>query len=270
MSPGQRRVADYLVEHHHDAAFLPAAKVGEASGVSESLVVRFAASLGYAGYPGLTRDLQALVRARLSLPERLQQRPTDLTAQTPAAEVWRAVAALDRTNLESTLADTAPALERVLTAMLGAKTIYLVGLRGAAHLAALFGLLLDKAGAEVRVLTSGDVALFDHLRHLTSDDLLFAFSFARYTRRTVEALRLAGSRGAATVAVTDSPAAPAAAEADVNLSVRLASASFQHSYTAVVSLMNALLVGWTLRAAERTMASLEAIEAVLPLDEFLS
>ncbi len=271
MSPGHGRVADYLVAHHKDAAFLPAARVASAAGVSESLVVRFAAALGYAGYPGLTRELQAMVKAGLSLPERLQQRSSDLTATTPIADVWRTVSEQDQANMAATVTDRSSSpLEAVLEALLRARTIYLLGLRGPAHLAGLFGVLLDKAGADVRVVTTGDVVLFDRLRHLAAGDLLFAFTFARYTRRTVDALRLARARGAATVVITDSMSAPPAREADLSVHVKVASASFQHSYTAVVSLMNALVVGWTLRASDRTVRSLEALEAVLPAGEFLT
>ncbi|MBA2665458.1 MAG: MurR/RpiR family transcriptional regulator [Trueperaceae bacterium] len=271
MSPGYRRVADYLARHHRDAAFLPAADVAEAAGVSESLVVRFAASLGYDGYPGLTRELREIVKASLSLPQRLRGRPADLGASTPAADVWRAVAAQDEANLRATVEDpTSSPLEDVLDAMLRARRIYVLGLRGPAHLAGLFGVLLDKAGADVRVITSGDVVMFDALRHIGPHDLLFAFTFARYTRRTLEALRLARMQGAATVVVTDALAAPAVAETDHSLHVRVDSASFQHSYTAVIGLMNALVVAWTLRAPERTLGSLEALEAVLPHDDFLS
>ena len=271
LSPGQRRVADHLIAHVEDVAFQSAAEVATAAGVSESLVVRFAAALGYRGYPGLVQELQARVRARASLPERLRRRRVELAADTPAADVWAAVAAQDQANLAATLKDASSSpLEEVVAALLAARTIHVVGLRGSAHLAGLLGLLLDKAGADVRVRTNGDVTLFDQLRSVGAGDVLVAFSFARYTRRTIEALRLARGRGAATVAITDALTAPAVAVADLSLHVQVASASFQHSYAAVVSLLNALVVAWTLRAPDRTLRSLEALEAVLPEGEFLA
>jgi DNA-binding MurR/RpiR family transcriptional regulator len=60
MIPGYRRVADYLLEHYQDAAFRSAACVARAAGVSESLVVRFASSLGYAGFRELSGTLEAI------------------------------------------------------------------------------------------------------------------------------------------------------------------------------------------------------------------
>lgn len=270
MSRSRLKVADYLLENYEDAAFLPAARIAAALGVSESLVVRFASSLGYSGYPEMTRELQELVKRRLSLAERLGRRPVRLGADTPAEEVLRVVTALDRQNLEETLHDaSSSSLERVVDALLGAETIFLLGLRGSAHLAALFGVLLDKAGADVRVVTSGDVVLFDRLRHIGQRDLLFAISFARYTRRSVDALRVARGRGATTVVLTDSLLAPPVAEADLSLHTKVASYAFQNSYVAAVGMMNALVVAWTLRAEERTLRSLRELEELLPHEEFI-
>lgn len=270
MTPGYERVADWLVEHPKDAAFASAAEVADAVGASESLVVRFAAFLGYEGFPGLSRELQAIVKAHLSLPERLDRAPPELTSHTTMPDVFAHVVGLDRANLAETLDDpSSSALEDVLAALLEARTIYLVGLRGSAHLAGLFGLLLDKVGANVRVVTQGDLVLFDRIRTIGSEDALFAFAFPRYTRRSAEALRIARQRGAATIVMTDAPSSPMAGEAALSLHVRVASASFQHSYVAAVSVLNTLVVGWTLRAHERTVASLDALEDLLPNDAFL-
>ena len=50
-SKGQKKLADFIREDYDKAAFMTAAKMGEEVGVSETTVVRFAAALGYRGYP---------------------------------------------------------------------------------------------------------------------------------------------------------------------------------------------------------------------------
>ena len=60
-------LADYIKENYDKAAFLTAAKMGEAVGVSESTVVRFATQLGYKGYPEFQKALGELVRTKLIL-----------------------------------------------------------------------------------------------------------------------------------------------------------------------------------------------------------
>ena len=55
LSKSHRRIAECIVTHYDKAAFMTASRLGEYVGVSESTVVRFAAALGYDGYPQLQR-----------------------------------------------------------------------------------------------------------------------------------------------------------------------------------------------------------------------
>ena len=55
LSPGYRRIADFLLTHYQDAAFMTAAEVARQASVDTALVVRFAQRLGYPGYPELNR-----------------------------------------------------------------------------------------------------------------------------------------------------------------------------------------------------------------------
>ena len=70
-SKGQKRIAQYILENYDKAAFMTAAKLGKAVQVSESTVVRFAAQLGYDGYPEMQKALQELIRGRLTSIQRI-------------------------------------------------------------------------------------------------------------------------------------------------------------------------------------------------------
>ena len=59
-SKGQRTIAQFILKNYDKAAFMTAARLGEVTGVSESTVVRFAADLGYRGYPGMKKALQEI------------------------------------------------------------------------------------------------------------------------------------------------------------------------------------------------------------------
>ncbi|MDQ0945332.1 tRNA G26 N,N-dimethylase Trm1 [Streptomyces sp. V1I1] len=68
LSPAQRRIAQYLVDHLTEAAFLSITELAERVGVSQPSVTRFASSLGFSGFPALREALQpiALQRGRPS------------------------------------------------------------------------------------------------------------------------------------------------------------------------------------------------------------
>ena len=71
-SKGQKRIAHYILDHYDQAAFMTASKLGKLTEVSESTVVRFAAELGYDGYPSMQKALQEMARSRLTSTQRIQ------------------------------------------------------------------------------------------------------------------------------------------------------------------------------------------------------
>ncbi len=66
LSPGQRRIAQYLIEHITEAAFLSITDLAERVGVSQPSVTRFAAAVGFSGYPALREKLQAIALGTLA------------------------------------------------------------------------------------------------------------------------------------------------------------------------------------------------------------
>ena len=65
-SKRQKAIARYICENSETVSFMTSRMLSQAAQVSESSVVRFARQLGYGGYSELRRDLQQLIRDRLS------------------------------------------------------------------------------------------------------------------------------------------------------------------------------------------------------------
>lgn len=58
----QKKIADFLTQQYHEAAFMNAFALSQRLGVDPATVTRFAQRLGYAGYPELLREIQATVK----------------------------------------------------------------------------------------------------------------------------------------------------------------------------------------------------------------
>ena len=93
MSKGHKSITRYIMENFDSAAFLTAGKLGNKVGVSESTVVRFANSLGYSGYPELQKELQEMLRARLTGTQRME-----LAGELPNAKLFEKVLKTDTDN----------------------------------------------------------------------------------------------------------------------------------------------------------------------------
>src|SRR5436190_1389987 len=66
LSPNDRRIAAWLLEHEAEAPFQTAESLARAAGVSKAAVVRFGSRLGFGGYAGLSEAMEGAASQRLS------------------------------------------------------------------------------------------------------------------------------------------------------------------------------------------------------------
>lgn len=237
MSKGQKRIGQFIIANYDKAAFITAALMGKATGVSESTVVRFSYALGLDGYPSLQRSLQEIVRSRLTTVQRIQ-----LTGGMPESEVPRTVLKADMNNLRATLETLDyERFAQAITYLFNAKKIYVLGLRGSAPLAQFLTYQLNFVLDNVVPVTGGS-DIFEQMIRIDQDDLYVGISFPRYSNLTIEGMRFAHDKGAKTIAITDSPHSPLALLADNSLVARSDMVSFADSLVAPLSVINALIV----------------------------
>lgn len=238
LSKSHRRIAECIVTHYDKVVFMTASKLGEYVGVSESTVVRFAAALGYSGYPQLQKALQELIRHRLTASQRFE-----MTGDMDHAQVLNKVLKADIQNIRSTLDEIdLTSFERAIDAIIQARKIYVMGLRSSAPIAEFFAHYLKFIFPNVTVVTSGVSDVFEQLSRIGEGDLLIGISFPRYTSRSIQAMDFARSQGASLIAITDGPLSPLHAAADICLMAKSDMSSFVDSLAAPLSLINALLV----------------------------
>ncbi|MGN1074908.1 MAG: MurR/RpiR family transcriptional regulator, partial [Eubacteriales bacterium] len=242
------------------AAYMTASRLGAEVGVSESTVVRFATELGYDGYPALQRAIQETVRMRLTSLQRIEVANHRLGG----ANILDAVLASDAEKIKYTLEhiDRA-AFERALDALLGARTIYIIGMRSSSPLAEFLNYYLSYMFENVRLIrTTSGSEIFEQLMRIGPQDVLLAVSFPRYSTRIVNAVDYARQAGACIVSLTDSPHSPIARDADAVLCARSDMASFIDSLVAPLSIINALLAALAQKKQAELAATLTKLENV--------
>jgi DNA-binding MurR/RpiR family transcriptional regulator len=83
-SPSYRLLADYALQHPDHVAFKTARELGEAVGVSEATVIRFAHHLSYPGFPEFQRDCQQMLSDELEHARELKRRSLQAAGEQPA------------------------------------------------------------------------------------------------------------------------------------------------------------------------------------------
>jgi len=258
LSRGQRKVAQFIRDNYQKIAFLPAAKVGEMAGVSESTVIRLASALGYDGYVGLQEVAQRALRGEAPL-LKLEQSAASIAK---GESVLARVVELDRENLRRIMSLVSESdLQRAVDLILGAQRIYIIGLKHSAPLASFLGLGLS-AMLEKVTISSASGELPEQLAAIRQGDCVICIGFPRYCRETVYALKYAHGHGAATIAITDGPSSPLAQWADLAFGVPTESLFFVSSYVAPLTLANAILAAVSLRDKDRLVERLRQIERI--------
>ena len=259
-SKGQKQIARFILENYDKAAFMTASRLGVTVGVSESTVVRFATELGYDGYPHLQRALQEMIRNKLTSVQRMEVAGDRMGGRDVLQTVLHADTDMIRVTLDEIDRD---AFQGAVDALMGAKRIYILGVRSSSALASFLGFYFNLLFENVTLVHTNSVSeIFEQVLRVGPGDVLFGISFPRYSKRTLSAMKYARDRGARVIALTDSQLSPLARVADHVLLARSDMASFVDSLVAPLSVINALIVavGMSRRdEIEQTFNKLERI-----------
>ena len=259
-SKGQRLIAKYILESYDKAAFMTASKLGRTVNVSESTVVRFAAELGFDGYPAMQRTLQEIIRNKLTSIQRIEVSDDRIGNHDILSMVMRSDMEKIRMTLEQV---DRTAYDGAVSDIVSARRIYVLGVRSASAISTFLGFYFNLVFEDVVLVNPATASeIFEQILRIGPQDVLIGASFPRYSKRTVKAMQFARNRGAQVVAITDSAASPLASIAQRVLLAKSDMASFVDSLVAPLSLVNALIVAIS-RAKKQDLAqTLEALEDI--------
>ncbi len=259
-SKGQKRIARYITEDYDKAAFMTANRLGKTVGVSESTVVRFAVDLGFDGYPEMQKAMQEMVLNRLTAVQRIEVASNRIGDQDVVSMVLHS-------DMEK-LRQTGEVLSReefsaAVNAILKAKRVYILGVRSTAPLANFLGYYMNYMFNNVHVVSGfGTVEMFEKIVGITSEDVLIAFSFPRYSSSTTKGAKYCRSTGATVIGITDSRLSPLGVNSDHVLIAKSDMVSLVDSLVAPLSIVNALIVAIAAKRENelsQTFANLERI-----------
>ena len=259
-SKGQRAIAHFFTDHNDEAAYMTAFQMGEAVGVSESTVVRFAAELGIDGYPELQKAVQELVRSRLTTLKRIE-----LTrARMSDDEVLDHVLQADIQNVRQTLEDLPREIfNAAVSDVVNARNVYIFGAGSCRALANFVHYYLKLLMHNTHLIhTSSSAEIFEEMVDIGEEDVIIGMSFPRYSSKAVKTLDFARSRNAKVIAITDSQLSPISDYADHMLLAHSDLATVVDSLVAPLAVINALIVAVSLKKMDENRESLTALEDI--------
>ena len=231
-SKGQKLIGRYILDNYDKAAFMTAAKLGQAVKISESTVVRFAAELGYDGYPAMQKAMQEMIRGKLTTVQRIEVSYDRLGSQ----DVLDKVVQSDIEKLRMTLNELKrDDFDGAVNAIVGARRVYILG-------------------------AASD--MFEQMLRVGEGDVVIGISFPRYSTRSVRAMEFARDQGATVIAITDSEMSPLYDTSSYRLLAKSDMASFADSLVAPLSIINALIVAVGRKKSAEVTATFERLERI--------
>ncbi len=259
-SKGQRLIAKYITEEYDKAAFMTANRLGKTVGVSESTVVRFAVELGFDGYPSMQKAMQEMVLNRLTSVQRIEVANNRIGDQ----DVISMVVQSDIEKLRQTEETISRSeFDAAVNAVIGAKRVYILGVRSAAPLANFLGYYLNYMFNNVHVITGcGTSEMFEKIVSVNSNDVVIAFSFPRYSSATTKGAQYCRSTGATVIGITDQRTSPLGSSCDHVLLAKSDMVSLVDSLVAPLSVVNALIVAIAAKREKEVHRTFEALERI--------
>jgi DNA-binding MurR/RpiR family transcriptional regulator len=211
LSPNDRRIAAWLLEHLLEASFETADSLARKAGVSKAAVVRFGRKLGFGGYAGLH---EAIARGTLELLSPAQAAPAP--AANHVVDAWLRAG---RDDLEATRRSIDQREIDAVVELLDADEgrTYVFGQRTSGALAEYAFFLLNPFLANVQPIELGPMTLADSLLGVAPEDRLLALTFRRHAKATLDVVEFFATRGASVVLLTDDAGSPAAGRAQHRL-----------------------------------------------------
>ena len=259
-SKGQRLISKYIMEDYDKAAFMTANRLGKTVGVSESTVVRFAVDLGFDGYPSMQKAMQEMVLNRLTSVQRIEVANNRIGDQDVVSMVIQS-------DMEK-LRQTGETLSRqefdaAVNAILGAKRVYILGVRSAAPLADFLGYYLNYMFNNVHTITGcGTSEMFEKIVGIDNQDVVIAFSFPRYSSATTKGAQYCRTTGATVIGITDNRESPLGQASDHVLCAKSDMVSLVDSLVAPLSVVNSLIVAIASRRQKELQRTFESLERI--------
>lgn len=254
LSPGQKRAAHYLQSHLREAALQSAQKIAEKSGVSEATVHRLAQALSYSSFSDMHQDLQRMVlQDRRAVHNFIQ---TTIRQE----ESWlEKHFAQEAENIRQTMLQVDKAqIHEAAGLLLQAEQIWVAGWRMGLSVTAFFSFVMKYMLGNCELIPQGSVA--EYASYIKPGDVVFACGFLRYCSKTLKLSKLAKEQDAKVIALTDSGLSPFAKLADLTLLAECKSTGFLDSYTASLSVMNAIINEISYLEKDRVGRNLERME----------
>ena len=257
-APRQRKVAEYLYHNLDQAILLNSTQIAARAEVSQATVTRFITALGFSGFSKFKRSIAQKLLEDSYTSTRLVASAKTLKGRT---SVFTDILRGDVENIGA-LSSQIPEeiFEEAVNKLCSARAIYILGLRSSYALAFYLAFDLRFFLSSVKLIDLGVGDIPERLRNAGPPDVLVVISFKRYTREAVKITEKVKKKGVFVLGITNSELSPIAQMSDRVLIAETRIPAYFESFTAPMSLLNALITAIAIKGKKTALPALNDLE----------
>jgi DNA-binding MurR/RpiR family transcriptional regulator len=271
MTPGFRKLADFIMDHTLDVAFLTATRLSKRVGVDPATVVRFSQEMGYSGYRELSLEIKRYVRDQVTHTYR------EVEDAETEEELLLAILDSRQQDLQHFISTNMKQLVETVQILGQANRIWVVGEFTSYDLANIVAKNMKATGIVATVLHPSMIEAATAVVQMQTGDVLLAMAIGQPALDTGYTVQLANEKGLKTVCLTDDGIVLPAREADTTVIMPAASSTdcpaFSIPMTLTALICEALAkqraadAAETFKAVKTTMEKLQQLRAETPMYE---
>ncbi|WP_050184389.1 MurR/RpiR family transcriptional regulator [Domibacillus robiginosus] len=256
----QKRVADYIIKHPLDVAFLTVDQLAGIVGTSTTTIMRLTFSVGYSGYTEFQKGLQEILRNRAAPQTRLEANIKGMGEN----NLWGRYAESQISSIQDTMNMITPeVLEQTVEKIILAERIICTSVRSGMPVAQYLTHGLNRLLGNTQMIVADVSDWVDNIVNMTSNDLVIAISFPRYARRIIDFTKTAKGNGVQVISITDSYSSPLMKYSDLILPCNSSSIAFHNSAVSSMFVADYLISAIAINYPEKTKERLDKVNEIL-------
>ena len=258
LTRNEKRVADFLIQNQDEAAFLSAAEIAGALGLSEPTIGRFARSLGFENFPAMSLSLQARVRDLVVHSARIRNALNDLRVE---GDIYERVVASEIDFLAESLHTLDhDAFRKAVELLRTHQSVFVFGVGPSVSLVDLLEIRLTRSARRVFPLKTFGREMVEPLLLMGGDDLLIAIAWRSMNPYLNLVLKVASEHKTPVILITDTLGDMVSDKATVVLAARRGPLSSFQSLTVPMAIINTLVLALSAADQEKIMHNLDRLD----------
>ncbi|WP_240230723.1 MurR/RpiR family transcriptional regulator [Devosia lacusdianchii] len=215
LTTADRQIAEFIIEHPEQMLTMSSAALAEASGRSQSSVVKFSQKLGYGGYQQLKLAVNKAKALEWHAPGGVIHGTID-GSDSYMTILQKLIGSKLLSMRETSAANSEQTIDAALDALANARKVQLAGVGASALVARDFSYKLLKLGRSVLMDSDSHIQIAN-ASALNGQDVLLALSHSGRSLEIVRIAEVARQRGAKVISVTGMQPNPLLDIADIHL-----------------------------------------------------